>query len=101
MKNPLPTAKNIQLILAVTGASPRSNRARANLTSFLEQHSYPEITPEEIDLLNRPEIILELGVFASPALVHRTGSGEVHILYGDMTDTRALEDFLGGCLASP
>lgn len=94
-------ATDMRLILAVTDTSPRSNRARANLASFLEKHGPPNLEPEEIDLLKRPEKILELGVFASPALVHLSDSGEIDILYGDMSDTVALEDFLHGCLASP
>lgn len=100
MSHPEAIAGETRLILAVTSASPRSNRARANLASFLEKHNDLDMVPEEMDLLSRPETILELGVFASPALVHQGRDGEIYILYGDMSDTSALEGFLRGCLTS-
>lgn len=94
------TSEDIQIILAITAGAPRSNRARSNLASFLRASDYADLQPQEMDLMEQPDKIIEWGVFASPALVCRDSSGDVSILYGDMSDTPALEDFLSGCLVS-
>lgn len=95
MKNHRSSNKDVRLILAITNSSPRSNRARANLASFLQKHESLALEPEEVDILARSDQALALGLFASPALVLQSETGERHVLYGDLSDRDALAHFLG------
>lgn len=84
-----------QLMLFVTGDAPRSRRARTNLGSALQQMGLNELRPLEVDLLAHPEETITYSVFATPALLRTDASGEISVLYGDLTDRDKLRDFLG------
>lgn len=82
------------VILFVTGDSPRSIRARSNLASALQRIGDAKISVHHIDLLEQPERISEYGIFATPALIHARESGEAAVLYGDLSNELALQRFL-------
>lgn len=83
-----------RLILFVTGDAPRSRRARRNLTAALEALGVQTVAAQEIDLTAEPEQTLAYGVFATPALL-KEGQGQgADVLYGDLSDRQALEQFL-------
>jgi len=84
-----------KLILFVTGDAPRSRRARANLSAALASMGLENLRPMEVDLLAHPQQTLTYSVFATPALLRTGDSGEVSVLYGDLTEQAKLRDFLG------
>lgn len=83
-----------QLILFVTGDAPRSRRARANLAAALAASNLTECAPLEIDLLKHPQQTVAYSVFATPALVRTGKSGQMSVLYGDLSERDKLMDFL-------
>ncbi len=82
------------LILLVTGDAPRSQRARANLAEALERIGLDPAATQEIDLTADPAQTLVYGIFATPALLRTSDTGEPEVLYGDLSEQRALERFL-------
>ena len=82
------------LILFVTGDSPRSLRARANLAKAVEDTASDPISVRHVDLLKDTEGITEYGIFATPALVHIQDGGERAVLYGDLSNEAELQRFL-------
>ncbi|MFO7807813.1 circadian clock KaiB family protein [Guyparkeria sp.] len=82
------------LTLFLTGTAPRSQRARANLAHMLEQLGYRKVKAYEIDLLQQPEEGMAHSVFATPALLKTSRTGEVAMLYGDLSDEHKLRRFL-------
>lgn len=85
---------NTDLILFVTGDSPRSVRARANLVRALEEIGRERISVRHIDLLQDTDSINEYGIFATPALIHVRAGGETAVLYGDLSNETELRRFL-------
>ncbi|HKL53757.1 MAG TPA: circadian clock KaiB family protein [Wenzhouxiangellaceae bacterium] len=84
-----------ELILFITGNAPRSHRARKNLAEALESLDLESVEPLEIDLMKHPEHTVNYSVFATPALLRTDDSGDVRVLYGDLSDERKLSNFLG------
>jgi circadian clock protein KaiB len=82
------------LLLFVTGTAPRSQRARVNLSRMLEQVGRADIQPHEIDLLEEPKEGIKHSVFATPALMKVGQSGDVSVLYGDLSEAEPLHRFL-------
>ena len=82
------------LTLFVTGTAPRSQRARANLPRMLERIGRSDLRPWEVDLLEQPEQGITNSVFATPSLLKTSETGEVSVLYGDLSDEDALHRFL-------
>ncbi len=82
------------LTLFVTGTAPRSERARANLARMLDSIGRGDLQPQEIDLLEQPEQGLTNGVFATPSLLKASETGDVSMLYGDLSDADRLHRFL-------
>ncbi|MGM0951363.1 MAG: circadian clock KaiB family protein [Pseudomonadota bacterium] len=82
------------LMLFVTGSAPRSQRARANIAHMLERLSCQNIQPYEIDLLEQPEQGIKHSVFATPSLLKVSPTGEVSVLYGDLSEEDRLRRFL-------
>lgn len=82
------------LTLFVTGTAPRSQRARANLARMLERIERSDLRPYEIDLLAQPEQGITHSVFATPSLLKTDDTGEVSVLYGDLSDAERLLRFL-------
>lgn len=91
------------LILFVTGDSPRSLRARANLANALGEITSDRISVRHVDLLEDTGGITEYGIFATPALVHVHDGGKPAVLYGDLSNEPELQRFLAnldGCLTA-
>ena len=82
------------LMLFVTGTAPRSQRARANIGHMLERLNCTDVQPYEIDLLAQPEQGIKHSVFATPSLLKVSPTGEVAVLYGDLSDDDRLRRFL-------
>lgn len=91
---------NAALILYVTGDSPRSRRARANLEQALESLQLSPDMTREIDLIESPGEALRNGIFATPALVRDGSEKRPAILYGDLSDERRLRHFLASLVQS-
>lgn len=87
-------AKLPVLILFVTGSAPRSQRARVNIAQMLEQLNCTDVQPFEIDLLEQPEQGIKHSVFATPSLLKVSPTGEVSVLYGDLSEEDRLRHFL-------
>ncbi|MFW5969680.1 MAG: circadian clock KaiB family protein [Halofilum sp. (in: g-proteobacteria)] len=82
------------LVLFVTGDSPRSRRARANLSRALERSGGDTVDVREIDLFADPTASARHAIFATPALMRVHGGEQTALLYGDLSDGTALERFL-------
>ncbi len=89
------------LTLFVTGNAPRSLRARANLARMLERIGRSDLQPLEVDLLEQPEEGIAQSVFATPSLLKTNETGEVSMLYGDLSDEDVLRRFLSDLEAVP
>ena len=83
-----------RLILFVTGNAPRTQRARRNLASMLEQIGRDDLVPYEIDLLQQPQEGLTYSVFATPSLLKTDDEHGGSLLYGDLSDVDRLHKFL-------
>lgn len=83
-----------ELILFVTGDSPRSLRARANLAKAVEETASDRITVRHVDLLKDTGSITEYGLFATPALIHVHDGEKPAVLYGDLSNEAELQRFL-------
>jgi circadian clock protein KaiB len=83
-----------RLLLLVAGDAPRSRRARTNLAATLDAEGFADLDVEEVDVLRDPRQALNLGVFATPALVWTDGSSALSVLYGELSDRKALLDYL-------
>jgi circadian clock protein KaiB len=77
------------LTLFVTGATPRSMRAIANLRNFCEEDLHGAYELEVVDLYDVPERAQPANVLVSPTLV-RDHPKPVKLLIGDMSDTERL-----------
>lgn len=82
------------LVFFVTGNAPRTRRARENLSRALREMGLESIQPQEIDLLEQPQEGLTYSVFATPSLLKSDSAGEGALLYGDLSDSNRLKDFL-------
>lgn len=82
------------LMLFVTGTAPRSQRARTNIGHMLEHLNCTGLQPYEIDLLTQPEQGIKHSVFATPSLLKVSPTGQVSVLYGDLSDEDRLRRFL-------
>ncbi len=83
----------LQLVLFVAGDSPRSQRARLNLDSYLKQLEI-DVNTNEIDVIKDPSKALEYGIFATPALMYTEDPDNSEIIYGDLSDTHRLQSFM-------
>lgn len=74
-----------QLRLYVSGSSPRSSKAVANITTICEEHLAGRYTLEVVDLYQQPSLACEANVLAAPTLVKEQPQ-PVRRLVGDMSD---------------
>jgi len=84
------------LMLFVTGASPRSSRARHHLQQALQERGLDETVVEIVDALREPRRVLSHRVFATPTLT--TCPPTESALYGDLSNRTTLDRFLDGVL---
>jgi circadian clock protein KaiB len=96
-----PPVQPFHLVLLLTGASPRSTRAGANLREALGTIDSSAIRLTEIDLLSHPKTALDYGIFASPALLWDFEGRASAVLYGDLSDVAALHRFLAAPPSAP
>jgi circadian clock protein KaiB len=77
------------LTLFITGVTPRSLRAVANVRAFCDEELANEFDLEIVDLYDHPERAEPANIVVSPTLV-RTHPAPVRLLFGDMTDRAKL-----------
>ena len=82
------------LRLFVTGASPNSTRAIANLTEICETYLKDNYELEIIDVYQQPTIAESEQIIALPLLIKRSPSPERRLI-GDMSDTEKVLRGLG------
>jgi len=81
------------LTLFVTGVTPRSLRAIANVRAFCESDLPNRYDLEIVDLYEHPERAQPANVVVSPTLV-RSSPEPVKLLFGDMSDKAQLSAVL-------
>ena len=77
------------LTLFITGATPRSMRAVANVRDFCERELTDSYDLEIVDLYEHPERAQPANVIAAPTLV-RDRPKPMKLLVGDMADAERL-----------
>ena len=77
------------LTLFVTGATPRSLRAIANVRAFCGRELQGDYDLEVVDLYEAPERAQPANVIVAPTLI-RHEPKPVKLLVGDMSDTQGL-----------
>jgi circadian clock protein KaiB len=82
------------LTLFITGTTPRSMRAVANVRAYCEAELRGRYDLEIVDLYEHPERAQPANVVVSPTLV-RAHPQPVRLLFGDMSDTKQLSAVLG------
>jgi circadian clock protein KaiB len=82
------------LSLYVTGASPNSSRAIANLKEICETYLRDNYELEIIDVYQQPTIAESEQIIALPLLIKRSPSPERRLI-GDMSDTEKVLRGLG------
>ena len=83
-----------KLRLFVTGASPNSSRAIANLNEICETHLKGRYDIEIIDIYQQPDIAQSEQIIALPMLI-KSEPSPVRRLVGDMSDTEKVLRGLG------
>ena len=83
-----------KLRLFVTGASPNSSRAIANLNEVCETYLKGKYELEIIDVYQQPLVAEAEQIIALPLLI-KSGPLPIRRLVGDMSDTRKLLRGLG------
>lgn len=83
------------LTLFITGITPRSIRAVANLQTFCDDELADGVDLEIVDLYEHPERAQPANVVVSPTLVRRRPE-PVRLLIGDMSDTERLKAAIKG-----
>jgi circadian clock protein KaiB len=66
---PAPSAPRYKLRLFITGSTPRSTRAIANMHKICEENLRGQYDLEVIDVYQNPETTRELQIVATPTLV--------------------------------
>jgi circadian clock protein KaiB len=82
------------LVLFITGASPNSVRAIANLKAICAQYLEGDCVLEIIDVYQHPEVAQEEQIIALPTLINK-GAGGTRRLVGDLSDTKKVLRGLG------
>ena len=83
-----------KLTLFLTGDAPRSRRARTNLQETLASLGLEIGNVTEIDLLKNAQAALDYGIFATPALMIKPEDGDSIVMYGDLSETTKLHEFI-------
>lgn len=85
--NNLDTENTYLLRLFVTGATPNSTRAIANLKEICEEHLKGNYELEIIDVYQQPLIAQSEQIIALPLLIKKSPYPERRLI-GDMSDTK-------------
>ena len=89
-----PNNESYQLRLFVTGATPNSTRAVANLKRICEQYLQGRYELEIIDVYQQPFMAETEQLIALPLLIKKSPSPERRLI-GDMSDTQKVLRGLG------
>lgn len=73
------------LKLYITGQTPNSERAVANLRRICDEHFSGDCELSVIDVLERPEVAEEQRIFATPTLVKEVPAPSRRVI-GDLTE---------------
>src|ERR1043165_4187690 len=82
------------LRLYVTGSTPRSLKAIANLKRFCEEHLHDDYELQVIDIYKNPDAAREEQIIASPTLIKRLPA-PLRRFVGDLSNTQKLLTGLG------
>lgn len=82
-------AGEYSLRLYITGATPRSTRALANLKAVCEQHLAGRYVLEVIDIYQQPEAAVRHQIIAAPTLV-KESPGPRRRVIGDLSNAESL-----------
>ncbi|MDB5203711.1 MAG: kaiB 2 [Ferruginibacter sp.] len=93
-KKPEDIKERLKLCLFVTGASPNSMRAIANLKTICDAHLGKEYDLEIVDIHQQPMLAAEQQVIALPMLL-KMAPLPIKRLIGDMSDTDKVLKGLG------
>lgn len=75
--------------LYITGASPNSSRAIANLKAFFEKYLGNQYELQVIDVYQQPQIAKSVDIFALPLLIKKSPLPERRLI-GDMSNSDKL-----------
>ncbi|MGB3224098.1 MAG: circadian clock KaiB family protein [Desulforhopalus sp.] len=89
----VPDGNQIILRLFIAGEAPNSRIARENLRRLCERTAGSQFQVEIINVLEDPQIMLDLGIYLTPALqVIAPEPGG--LVYGNLSDEEALRSLL-------
>jgi circadian clock protein KaiB len=80
--------------LYITGASPNSLRAIANIKRICEKHCKKNYELEIIDVYQQPALAIEENIIALPLLVRKSPLPEERLI-GDISDQQKVLRYLG------
>ena len=86
-----------KLVLFVTGTTPRSTRAIANMTRICEENLHGRYSLEVVDVYQNPEATKEMQIIATPTLVKLLPE-PLRRFIGDLSD---VERVLAGLNLTP
>lgn len=91
VRNPPKAPKRLvyTMRLYVTGVTPRSTRAVANLRRLCEEHLHGRYKLEVIDVYQQPQLARDSQIIAAPTLIKRFPL-PLKKFIGDMSNTRNL-----------
>ena len=83
----------VVLRLFVAGDAPHSRMAKENLRRFRERAADCEFEVEVVNVLENPQIMLDLGIYLTPALqvIEPKPGG---LVYGNLSDDETLRGLL-------
>lgn len=93
MADPTRADATVVLQLYVTGDTPRSQRALANLQRLCDQHLAGRYSLEVVDVLTMPHLAEAARILATPTLV-RLHPAPPRRVIGDLSDDRRVLDGL-------
>jgi circadian clock protein KaiB len=89
-----PGNAKLSFCLYITGASPSSSRAIANLKLIFERHLVTDYDLEIIDVYQQPQVAQTINLVALPMLVRKFPLPEKKLI-GDMSDFEKVCHVLG------
>lgn len=97
---PGPTTDGYVLTLYVTGATPRSLRAIANLQAICEEYLKGRYQLEVVDIYRQPELLRRDQIVAVPTLIKKLPE-PLRLLVGDLSKTEQVLQGLGLVARTP
>ena len=94
IKKETPALARLKFCLYITGASPSSSRAIANLKLIFEKYLVKDFDLEIIDVYQQPQVAQTVNLIALPMLVRKFPLPE-RKLVGDMSDFKKVSQVLG------